>query len=248
MARTARILSKSGYSHVIIRGVAKMTIFSERQDYLYFIKLMREYANETGVLVCVYCLMNNHVHMLIYDANACISQFMRKLEVCYSHYFNTKKERTGHVFQNRFIAKAVEDEAYMNMVVRYILLNPEKAGLCHAMAYEWSSAFDYVHNMNDRELQLLRDLLRGYKGLDEFLSGKGDCFDDESELEGISRDEGWAKDKAKEILGTPDVGSIASMDVKERNRVIRQMLNVGINGAQIARMTGLSRGVIRNAK
>ena len=67
MARTARLKSESGYQHIIIRGIGKQILFEEDMDYKYFISLMRKYSEETKVRICAYCLMDNHVHLLIHD-------------------------------------------------------------------------------------------------------------------------------------------------------------------------------------
>ena len=67
MPRKARQISITGYSHVIVRGIGKQILFEENKDYGYYVSLIRKYAKETGVSVCAYCLMENHVHLLLYD-------------------------------------------------------------------------------------------------------------------------------------------------------------------------------------
>ena len=60
-----RYLDEQGYAHIIVRGVSRMAIFEETMDYKYYIKLMHKYSDETGVRICAYCLMENHVHFLV---------------------------------------------------------------------------------------------------------------------------------------------------------------------------------------
>ncbi len=247
MAREARKLSRSGYSHVIMRGIAKMVLFEDRSDYLFFLKKMKSYSENTSVSICIYCLMDNHVHMLVYDPNTELSSFIKKLAISYSLFFNNKYERNGHLFQNRFISKPVEDDAYMNKVIRYILLNPEKAGICSAMKYEWSSIFEYNNKIAGTDMQVFRDMIRGYKGITDYLYSNEEIITDEYEFEGIRCDDKWAIKKSKEILGPIRVESISSLSKKERDPIIKKLYEAGIKESQIARITGLSRGVVRKA-
>ena len=100
MPREARKISLSGYYHVIIKGIGSMLIFEEEKDYEFFLKRMWKYSDETDIEICAYCLMDNHVHLLINDRMMNMVGFMRKLDISYSEYFNTKYEREGHLFQN----------------------------------------------------------------------------------------------------------------------------------------------------
>lgn len=100
MSRIARQKSSTGYYHVILRGVAKQIIFEDRSDRLFFINIMKKYITASGQSVVCYCLMENHVHLLMYDRTDAISLVMQKIGGCYSMYFNNKYDRTGHLFQN----------------------------------------------------------------------------------------------------------------------------------------------------
>ena len=102
MARKARVYSPSGYSHVIVKGIGGMVLFEASEDYAFFLNRMKEYSEETKLCICAYCLMNNHVHLLVYDADKSLPLFFKKICVSYSWYFNHKHGRTGHVFQDRY--------------------------------------------------------------------------------------------------------------------------------------------------
>ena len=85
-----------------------------------------------------YCLMDNHVHLLLKTGSESLSHLMKRIGVRYAAYFKWKYHRTGHLFQDRFRSEPVEDDSYLLAVYRYIVLNPVKAGLCEKPgAYPW---------------------------------------------------------------------------------------------------------------
>ena len=144
MPRHARQMSTSGYMHIITRGIGRQLLFEEPEDYQHYLKALDRYCTETHVNVCAYCLMENHVHLLVYGETEQIILLMKKLGVSYSFYFNRKYDRVGHLFQDRYRSEPVEDDAYLLTVFRYILRNPCKAGICKASEYPWSSYGMYI--------------------------------------------------------------------------------------------------------
>ena len=143
MARKARRKSISGYSHLIMRGNNKQILFEKPEDYRFFISRMARYCQEAGIRIIAYCLMDNHVHILVHDPENAVSEMMKKLGVSYSKYYNEKYERIGHLFQGRFLSEPVENDEYLLTAYRYILNNPRKAGICPAEKYRWSSYKGY---------------------------------------------------------------------------------------------------------
>ena len=87
--------------------------------------------------------MENHVHLLIRDPDGSCPVFMKKMGVGYVRYYNGKYERIGHLFQDRYKSEIITDDAYLLSAFRYILNNPEKAGICRAESYPWSSCWEY---------------------------------------------------------------------------------------------------------
>ena len=104
MPRQARVKSESGYTHLIVRGIGRQVLFEAREDYQFYLAILERYSHETEIQVCAYCLMENHVHLLVCDANARIALMMKKLGVSYSQYFNRKYKRQGHLFQDRYLS------------------------------------------------------------------------------------------------------------------------------------------------
>lgn len=140
MARTARIKSESGYYHVMLRGNNRNLIFKNKQDRLKFLKLVQKQVNRGFISVIAYCLMDNHLHMLLRENDGQLTAAMQSLSTAYAIYFNKKYNRTGHLFQNRFESETIDDEKYLFAALRYIHQNPVKAGICDEVEnYQWSS-------------------------------------------------------------------------------------------------------------
>ena len=144
MPRIARIKSSTGIYHCILRGVAKRDIFLDDQDRYKFIKMIKETKEKYNYGLYAYCLMDNHVHMLIKENKDQLSQIMHDLTLKYSMYFNIKYERVGHLFQNRYISKPVDNERYLLTVQKYIHQNPP-----YMETYKWSSYKAYIEDKHD---------------------------------------------------------------------------------------------------
>lgn len=144
MPRKARNYSEMKVYHIIIRGVDKQKIFYEDKDKSKFLKIIKSTQEKYTFEIYAYCLMDNHVHMVIYDKENQLSKIMQSIEISYVIYFNSKYERVGHLFQNRFLSKKIENQNYLMQVCRYIHQNPLKAGICKTEEYKWSSYNEYV--------------------------------------------------------------------------------------------------------
>ena len=144
MARVSRILSNSGIYHIIIRGVDRQDIFLDDIDRKKFLKELKNGMDEYKYEVYAYCLMNNHIHLLIKDNEGKISKMIQSISIKYVSYFNKKYERAGHLFQNRFVSKCIETEGSLLRVQKYIHQNPQIAGIAKTDKYVWSSYKEYV--------------------------------------------------------------------------------------------------------
>lgn len=143
-----------GYYHVYNRGHNKQTIFYDAKDYQRYLKRLHEYREKHEVTILAYCLMPNHVHLLLrQDGDESIDRFIHRLHTAYTMYFNKKYERVGAVFQGKFKAKAIDTDEYLLHVSRYIHINPvemfdsQPQGLALRLElerYPWSSYGEYV--------------------------------------------------------------------------------------------------------
>ncbi|MEA4925836.1 MAG: transposase [Syntrophomonadaceae bacterium] len=144
MPRIAREYSGTGIYHIIVRGINRQTIFFEENDYHRYLETIERFTSDGEATVLGYCLMSNHVHLLIQENRTSISKIMKKIGTSYAYWYNRKYERTGHVFQDRFKSENIEDDSYLLTVIRYIHQNPVKAGITSkAEKYPWSSCRVY---------------------------------------------------------------------------------------------------------
>ena len=141
MPRGARKQSESSIYHVMVRGVNQMQLFYDDEDRIVFVERIRRYRDECGFKLYAWCLMDNHVHLLIEVGNVELATIMKKLLLSYSHWFNNKYDRSGYLYEGRFVSKAVEDDHYLLGAVRYIHRNPLEVG---GSVDTWTSYRDYM--------------------------------------------------------------------------------------------------------
>lgn len=145
MPRESRKKSESKTYHVMIRGNERKEIFLDDDDKKKFIDIIKEKNPDKKYSIYAYCLMENHVHLLINEGDETVSQIMKRINISYAYYFNKKYSRVGHLFQDRFKSEAIEDDGYLLSAVRYIHNNPVKAHIVmQAEEYKWSSYGHYV--------------------------------------------------------------------------------------------------------
>ncbi len=130
MPRQARKKSESGIYHIMLRGINQQQIFEDEEDNTKFIQVLKDCKAVSEYKILAYCLMGNHVHILIKIEKEPIEQVFKRICGRYVYWYNVKYQRVGHLFQDRFKSEPVEDDAYLMTVIRYIHQNPVKAGLC----------------------------------------------------------------------------------------------------------------------
>jgi len=146
MPRRQRQKSLSGYYHIMIRGNERRPIFFDDEDRLRFIYTLYEKKLGHRFNLHAFCLMDNHVHLMISEGDEDIATTMKRITVSYVYYFNKKYERVGHLFQDRFKSEAIEGDSYAISLARYIHQNPVKANMVKtADEYKWSSCNSYLH-------------------------------------------------------------------------------------------------------
>ncbi len=129
MPRTSRIDIPNLLQHVIVRGIEKRDIFTNDHDRLDFVTRFSRLLKSTGTECLAWALMSNHFHLLVRTSDISLSKFMRRLLTGYAVTFNLRHGRSGHLFQNRYKSIVCEEEHYLLEFVRYIHLNPLRAGL-----------------------------------------------------------------------------------------------------------------------
>jgi len=150
MARQPRILSSTGIYHVMLRGNERKSLFLDNEDRRRFLATMSSKKAEASFMLFAFCLMDNHVHLLIREGSEPLAVTMKRINGSYAYYFNQKHNRIGHLFQDRFKSVPVENEQYLLKVVRYIHQNPVKAGMVgDPSEYRWSSQTAYTDSTSN---------------------------------------------------------------------------------------------------
>ena len=145
MARLQRKYSNTGYYHIMLRGNERKKVFLDDEDRLKFIEIIHKKKTATNMLLSAYCLMDNHVHLVMRDDKNEISIIMKGIATSYAMFFNNKYGRVGHLFQDRFKSEVIEDERYLMAVIRYVHNNPVKACIVNnPEQYKWSSYECYI--------------------------------------------------------------------------------------------------------
>ena len=247
MGKRRRINYETGYLHVTNRGVGKHIIFEDEMDYKVFVHRLHLMSVKHQVDICAYCLMDNHFHLLIhYSDGADVPMFMHDLCGKYAIYFNRKYDRTGHLFQNSYDSRVITDEAYFLTCFRYIIRNPEKAGICKTEEYHWHSLYDANGINKFCDIRLALALCGGVSKLRDFILTENDdeCFDYNDDDECGFTDE-RAIEYIKSRYNIESLDYIGAMEKEARNKIIVDMIGNGMTQRQIQRLTGISRTTIR---
>ncbi|MFY9441561.1 MAG: transposase [Tepidanaerobacter sp.] len=145
MPRAARRKSSTNIYHIMIRGINQQNIFADEEDYEKFIDTLEKYNKKIEFEIYAYCLLDNHVHLLMKEGNEPLSNTMKRIGASYVYWYNWQYNRKGHLFQDRYKSEVVENDAYFLTVLRYIHQNPVKAGLTNKIeSYKWSSYKEYI--------------------------------------------------------------------------------------------------------
>jgi putative transposase len=186
MPRQARLDSPGTLHHVIIRGIENKEIFADKYDKENITDRIGVLAKETGTSIYAWSLMTNHIHILLKSGAYGLPNFMRRLLTGYAINYNHRHKRYGHLFQNRYKSIICDEDAYFKELVRYIHLNPLRAGLVYNMTeldrYPWSGHsvlmgnkkqewqdIDYVLRWFDKTKTYARNKYRQYikEGIEE---------------------------------------------------------------------------------
>lgn len=249
MPRQARILSGTGIYHVIFRGVNRYDIFEEDKDYEKLLEIISDLKEPVKFEIYAYCLMTNHVHLIIKELNmGDISLIMKRMLTRYALWYNRKYERSGILIANRFKSEPVENDEYLLSLVRYIHQNPVKAGIASRIdSYRWSSINEYIGKSEITNTNLLLSII----DIETFVAYNNEIETQEFEINSSSNkvDDSYIRNKIKEILNGSDAFTLGELPKEQRNNIIlylRKKHKFSIR--QIERVTGISRGVIGRCK
>ena len=255
MPRTRRMKSETGIYHVVLRGNNKQTIFEDEEDNEMFLLTLDQYKQKSGYKLLAYCLMGNHVHLLMKTEYESLGQCFKRIGASYVYWYNMKYYRVGHLFQDRYKSEAVETDHYLKAVIRYIHRNPIKAGLVKGLEdYHWSSYREYL-GLSDT-LHVDRDFI-----LKLFNERRTQAVTDFKEFNKIETDERCLDISEKKRMSdemavrminkkfaVQSSKDICNFDAEQKQVCIQYLLDKGLSVLQISRVTGISRYSVCESK
>ena len=251
MPRSKRERSNSGVYHVMLRGINRQNIFEDEEDRLKFLEVLKECKKKSGFRLFAYCLMGNHIHLLLKAEKEELEQIFRRIGSSYVYWYNSKYSRTGHLFQDRYKSEPVEDDGYFLTVLRYIHQNPQKAGLCRKLSdYQWSSYRDYIDGSGITDTEYALSMLGEKRDIaltqfEEYTNEQNiDCCLETEQVDRRLHDR-EALEIIKSTCGITNASEFQDMDTKRRNKIIAKLKDKNFSIRQISRLTGISFGIVR---
>ena len=244
MGRQARKMSTTGYYHVVFRGINRQHLFEEESDFLYFLESLKQLKAEMLFELHAYCLMSNHVHLLMREKQiGDISVIMKRLLTKYVMYFNRKYERSGALIASRYKSVPVEIDEYFVPLMYYIHQNPIRAGIVKKPEeYRFSSYNDYVQGGNLTDTSFSLKML----GRDEWLRLHQIITNDDFDVSGkknLSEEE--IRRRILQCTEGREPYEISAWPKPERDALLRRLKEKEcLSIRQIERATGISRGVV----
>lgn len=249
MPRVSRKLSQTGIYHIMLRGINKQNIFEDNEDRFKFLEMLSYFKTQCKYVIYGYCIMNNHIHLLIKEREDSISIAIKRISSTYVLWYNKKYKRCGHLFQERFKSEPINDELSLLRVLRYIHQNPIKAGLVHHIFdTKWTSYYEYISIKNIIDTDLILDILSSNRDdaielyMEYMEENNDDTYMDLNSKIFISDDDILVYLK---LLGVPNVSTLQQMNIKDRNSIIQELKKMdSASIRQISRITGISKSVI----
>ncbi len=246
MPRVARERSQTGIYHIMLRGIDKRDIFLKDNDYRKFLHHIDLAKKHSELSLFAYCLMTNHVHLLLKEGNEDVGDSVRRIAVGYAQYHNRTHGRTGHLFQNRYQSEPVNDDSYLLVVSRYIHQNPLNAGLVKNIKdYQWSS---YNHYLSDAKTIIDKDfLIKYFANLEGFIEFNNQRNNDQClELNEKIR---YTDEELKKIISEiVEIETIPALNSKVRNDVLKRIKDeTGASIRQLEKVLGIGRNIIQKA-
>ena len=246
MARQARESSGTGIYHVMMRGINHQNIFEEQEDYYQFLNTLDMMAlsyepdgtpSGRNYILYAYCLMSNHIHLLIREREDTIGMAIKRIASSYVYYYNHKYSRDGHLFRERFKSEPVNDMAYLVTLLRYIHQNPVKAGMVSEVKdYEFSSWGEYMDK--NSTLFPLCDTHTVLNRTEEVA-----CLDIEDASKGRPSDD-QVMMLIKEKTGVTNSNAFQQLPADIKKSVLIELKGKRASLRQLERLTGISKSMI----
>ena len=250
MPRSARKRSEADIYHVIVRGEGRQLLFENDEDRLCFMRMLSASLDRNAAEVLAWCLMSNHVHLLLRVEFAKMPRLMQGLMSGYAVYFNKEHDHVGHVFASRYNSVPIDSDEYLMTVVRYIHFNPVKERVSSSCEYRWSSYNDYLFGNGLTDTGFVLEVFESLGRFIDFhdlanLDAKGPLAISEGPRRRLSDEE--ARGLANSELGIR-LSDLATLEKDERDAGIAELRRLGLSARQIERFTGIGRGIVERVK
>lgn len=205
-------------------------------------------SEHEGTLVS-WCLMDNHVHLIMHTDFGSLSVLMHALLTSYAGYFNRVHQRTGPLFEGRFKSEVIESDSHLLSAIRYVHRNPLKAKISEGLSFPWSSYDEILSSRGWSDAHFVRELFGNEKNFRSFHEAEEETFRFGDIDEGcrIRLTDTEARRIAIDVLGGVDPATLPLTDRNERDAALVRLKGEGLSVRQIQRITGLSLGTISNA-
>lgn len=241
MPHSARKKSISGYYHVVPKGMHNQILFDSDNDRKLYIDLLYQAKKTYGLLIHAYCLMDNHVHLILEDSDDNLPGFMKFVNERYGMHLAESTGRSGGIFVRHLWSEPIEKESYLLCAVRYVHANPAAAGLSPASVYPWSSAKDYLGRRGVTDTDMVLNLLGGREGFIAWSkAGNSTFLPFPASRIGRHLSDEEMKRIASSIVGF-DVDTLASMSIDKRANMVGLLVERGMPISTLSRFTGLGR-------
>lgn len=262
MTRQPRLSSQSGIYHVMLRGVNRQQIFEDDDDYRKFIMILHDMTSPKDELkrplpprcaFYTYCLMPNHVHLLIQEKEEKLSKTVKQIASRYAMYYNNKYEHFGHLFQDRFKSEPVESYSYFLTLVRYIHQNPVAGRLCQNVEdYDWSSWAEYTNAPNRVSAICSVTTVLNRIPLDELREQVHTPLPKAQQVLDFDRYRGIAPTEAvidflKSAYQVKDPKDLKTYPKVQRDEILQAALDFGAGINQLSSLTSISTYIISRA-
>ena len=244
MPRQARRQSESGIYHIMLRGINQQQIFEDEEDNEKFIEVLKDCKLISGYKIYAYCLMGNHLHLLLKVEKENLEQIFKRIGARYVYWYNWKYRRKGHLFQDRFKSEPVDDDPYFLAALRYIHQNPVKAGI-GGLDYKYSSYNEYINKKVGQLTDI--DFVFEMIGRDQFISFNNEANEDEFldlEIDDFRLTDVEAREIIFRISKCKTVAEFQGLDIEHRDKYLRKLKESGISIRQTSRLTGVSKGIV----
>jgi putative transposase len=239
--------------HIILRGINKQIIFEEDEDKRRFLDTLGRFKNQCKFKLYGYCLMDNHIHLLVKEVEETISVFIKRICSSYVYWYNMKYGRCGHLFQDRFKSEVVETRTYFITVLRYIHQNPLKAGIAdNVLDSKWTSIGEYLYQSTIVDTKFVLSLFSedretALQLITRYMNETNDdlCME---ELLRVRLSDQDVTDYLR-TLGITSNSMLQQMSKGQRDTVIAMLMKLnGVSIRQISRITGFSKSVVQRAR